>query len=212
MSTSNKKVSKQLKKKYNVQNVIINNNLSKTKVNTNELISLSNKCNKFEMIIGKYIFNKYINEIKDKSDENKSDENKSDENKSDENKSDENKSGEKNDNNKKNKITEESFMNKIFLLKKGIESNLLELKNELKEIKLADEVYKNNPKHYINKKTEFGYPDKFRCNFIRYNKHKYYRCKCKISGEDKDKMFCSRHYLEDNIHINNYIKLKNMVT
>tara|TARA_B100001093_G_scaffold358496_1_gene343082 strand:- start:13 stop:618 length:606 start_codon:yes stop_codon:yes gene_type:complete len=200
MSTSNKKISKQSKKKYSIQNVIINNNLSKTKVNTNELISLSNKCNKFEMIIGKYIFNKYIYEIKDKCDENNGDK-----------KIKKEKNKEKNDNSEKKKLTKEDFMNKIFLLKKGIESNLLELKNELKEIKLADEVYKNNPKLYINKKTEFGYPDKFRCNFIRYNKHKYYRCKCKISEDDKDKMFCSRHYQEDNIHINNYIKLKNMV-
>ena len=200
MSTSNKKISKQSKKKYSIQNVIINNNLSKTKVNTNELISLSNKCNKFEMIIGKYIFNKYIYEIKDKCDENNGDK-----------KIKKEKNKEKNDNSEKKKLTKEDFMNKIFLLKKGIESNLLELKNELKEIKLADEVYKKNPKLYINKKTEFGYPDKFRCNFIRYNKHKYYRCKCKISEDDKDKMFCSRHYQEDNIHINNYIKLKNMV-
>tara|TARA_B100000927_G_C16284840_1_gene397076 strand:- start:64 stop:726 length:663 start_codon:yes stop_codon:yes gene_type:complete len=110
--------------------------------------------------------------------------------------------------NKELKIDKNDFMNKLFMPKQSIHTNIDELKIELDKIEKANKAYEANPALYKNKKTEYGYPDKYRCMYIRYDKHKYYRCKCGVSNDDPDKTFCSRHYLIDNYHINEYLKLK----
>ena len=113
--------------------------------------------------------------------------------------------------NKELQIDKKDFMNKLFMPKQSIHTNIDELKIELDKIEKANKVYEANPTLYKNKKTEYGYPDKYRCMYIRYDKHKYYRCKCGVSNDDPDETFCSRHYLIDNCHINEYLKLKSEI-
>ena len=115
------------------------------------------------------------------------------------------------ENNNKSQIDKKQFMKKIFMIKDSIHTNIDELKIELENIEKANKAYESNPNLYKNKKTEYGYPDKYRCLYVRYEKHKYFRCKCGISEKDPDKTFCSRHYLLDNHCINEYLKLKSQI-
>ena len=148
---------------------------------SNDLINLSSPLSKFEKSVAVSIYNKYF----------------------------------KNNSilkeNKELKIDKKDFMNKLFMPKQSIHNNIDELKIELDKIEKANKAYEANLSLYKNKKTEYGYPDKYRCMYIRYDKHKYYRCKCGVSNDDPDKIFCSRHYLIDNCHINEYLKLKSQI-
>tara|TARA_B100000902_G_scaffold222148_1_gene211069 strand:- start:4532 stop:5161 length:630 start_codon:yes stop_codon:yes gene_type:complete len=148
---------------------------------SNDLINLSNPLSKFEKSVAVRIYDKYF------------------------------KNNSLLKENKELKIDKNDFMNKLFMPKQSIHTNIDELKIELDKIEKANKAYEANPTLYKNKKTEYGYPDKYRCMYIRYDKHKYYRCKCGISNDDPDETFCSRHYLIENYHINEYLKLKSEI-
>ena len=157
-------------------------NYEGTKKNkSNDLINVSNPLSKFEKAVAVSIYDKYF------------------------------KNNSLFKENKELKIDKKDFMNKLFMPKQSVHTNIDELKIEFDKIEKANKAYEANPTLYKNKKTEYGYPDKYRCMYIRYDKHKYYRCKCGVSNDDPDKTFCSRHYLIDNSHINEYLKLKSEI-
>ena len=85
------------------------------------------------------------------------------------------------------------YMNKVFM-------SLAELtiKNELAELRRATEVYEEDPKRYPALKTEFGYPEVFRCKHICFHKNKYWRCKQKKNKGDAD--YCTIHLHVANTH------------
>lgn len=175
--------------RYTIKNIKINYNHNS--VDNNDTVNFSKKISQFEINVALYIHKKYFD----------------------------NKNRNVKNNNHKSKpkeseskiIAKDAYLNKLFMFKKYHHSNIQQIKIELKEIESANQAYNEDPKCYLNKKTEFGYPDKFRCNFIRYDKHKFSRCKCKITNDDPENMFCTRHYLVENEHINEYLKLKSEV-
>ena len=98
---------------------------------------------------------------------------------------------------------------------------------DIEDINNADNVYERHPQ-YLNKitKTVYGYPDRYRCNYIIQSKHKYRRCKAKviINEDEKERInknsltladyndniydeYCSHHIYCENEHLDTYIKL-----
>ena len=72
---------------------------------------------------------------------------------------------------------------------------------DLKQMRLADKAYENNPKEF--KFNDFkSYPDILRCTFIIKHKHRYYRCKNKVINDDND--ICKKHENVENIYIDKY--------
>jgi hypothetical protein len=74
------------------------------------------------------------------------------------------------------------FKKKIFYTKPGVITQNILIKNELNDIKRANQIYQKEPNLYLPKirKTVFGYPDRYRCEFIIYFKNKFHRCKNKV--------------------------------
>jgi hypothetical protein len=82
-----------------------------------------------------------------------------------------------------------------------------EMADDYKRMKLATKAYAKSPISYTDKRTEYGLPEQFRCNYIIYSKHKYRRCACVISKECGENMYCARHYEKENAHMDAYSKL-----
>ena len=104
--------------------------------------------------------------------------------------------------------TEEDYINKVFITLAE-----MTIKNELDEIRRATELYDENPDRYPALKTEFGYPDAFRCKHICCQKNKYWRCKQKKNKGDAD--YCTQHLVIPNTYAETYrqvcIKVSTMV-
>ncbi len=82
-----------------------------------------------------------------------------------------------------------------------------EMADEYKRMKLATKAYRESPANYTDKRTEYGLPEQFRCNYIIYAKHKYRRCACVISKSCSENMYCTRHHEKENTHLDAYNKL-----
>ena len=97
------------------------------------------------------------------------------------------------------------YMGLIFIKKKSFISQHEYLRQEIDDIRRADIAYNAHPEDFPNHKTEYGYPDKFRCNYINlYKHHKLSRCAVKITAGDE--FYCKRHGTEPNKHIQDYQK------
>ena len=100
---------------------------------------------------------------------------------------------------------ESKFMNTLFIKKKHMTAdNWLQL--ELDEIAHANADYAADPKAFPSKKTDHGYPDEFRCNFIRQEKSYLKRCQSKlVDGE----FYCQQHMNTPNKFLREYEKAVN---
>jgi len=98
----------------------------------------------------------------------------------------------------------ERYMGLLFIKKKAFISQHEYLRQEIDDIRRADTAYNAHPEDFPNHKTEYGYPDKFRCNYIKLEKHKLARCSTKITSGDE--FYCKRHGTEPNKHIQDYQK------
>lgn len=100
---------------------------------------------------------------------------------------------------------ESKFMNTLFIKKKPMTAdNCLQL--ELDEIAHANADYAADPKAFPSKKTDHGYPDEFRCNFIKQDKTYLKRCQSKIvDGE----FYCQQHMNTPNKFLREYEKAVN---
>jgi hypothetical protein len=78
------------------------------------------------------------------------------------------------------------------------------LKDDLKNMAIADKAYNINPKNFIPKDYN-SLPDVLRCTYIRQHKHRYYRCQNKIINDDND--ICKKHENCENIYIDKYNEL-----
>jgi len=78
------------------------------------------------------------------------------------------------------------------------------LKEDLKNMAIADKAYNINPKNF-NPKDYNSLPDVLRCTYIRKYKHRYYRCHNKIINDDND--ICKKHENCENIYIDKYNEL-----
>jgi hypothetical protein len=78
------------------------------------------------------------------------------------------------------------------------------LKEDLKQMSIADKAYEINPKEY-NINDNASLPDILRCTYIRKYKHRYYRCKNKVINDDCD--VCKKHENCENIYIDKYNEL-----
>jgi hypothetical protein len=127
-----------------------------------------------------------------------------------------------------NKITEQykNFVKEYFSIKPQIISQEEQLIKELKDIKRADEIYIKYSK-YANKilKTVYGFPNRYRCEFIIMNKHKLQRCKNKVFKDnniciddctnindinnEQHLFLCKKHINDNNIYAKEYYELVN---
>lgn len=98
----------------------------------------------------------------------------------------------------------ERYMGLIFIKKRPFISQHEYLRQEIEDIRRADTVYNARPGDFPNHKTEYGYPDKFRCNYIKLDKHKLSRCSIKITSGDE--FYCKRHGTEPNKYMQDYQK------
>ena len=78
------------------------------------------------------------------------------------------------------------------------------LKEDLKNMAIADKAYELNPKNF-NPSEYDSLPDVLRCSFIRKSKHRYYRCRNKVINDDSD--ICKKHENSENIYIDRYNEL-----
>jgi len=78
------------------------------------------------------------------------------------------------------------------------------IKEDLKQMNIADKSYELNPKTYNINDNE-SLPDVLRCTHIRKYKHRYYRCKNKVINDDCD--VCKKHENCENIYIDKYNEL-----
>lgn len=97
---------------------------------------------------------------------------------------------------------ETKFMNTLFIKKKPLTADSY-LQLELDEIAHANEDYAADPKSFPSKKTEHGYPDEFRCNFIRQDKQYLKRCQSKAID---DEFYCQQHMNTPNKFLREYEK------
>lgn len=113
-----------------------------------------------------------------------------------------------NSTNSTNSITKKQFMDRIFIHSKGLITQTELLQNEIDNIKKANEEYNLYPEKYIqNKKTIYGYPEEYRCNFIIYNKNKFTRCCNKINDNTHNEIYCSLHWDIENKYYDIYTQL-----
>jgi hypothetical protein len=98
------------------------------------------------------------------------------------------------------------YLQKIFYCKRQSFRILQEdvLKEDLKQMAIADNAYDINPKQY-NILAYDSFPDVLRCTYIRKYKHRYYRCKNKVINDDSD--ICKKHENSDNIYLDKYNEL-----
>jgi hypothetical protein len=99
---------------------------------------------------------------------------------------------------------EERYMGLLFIKKKQFISQHEYLRQEIEDIRRADIAYNAHPEDFPSYKTEYGYPDKVRCNYIKLDKHKLSRCAVKITVGDE--FYCKRHGTEPNKHMQDYKK------
>jgi hypothetical protein len=128
---------------------------------------------------------------------------------------------------KKIKEEREKFNKEFFRNKPQTISQREQILQDIEDIENADNIYKRHPQ-YLDKitKTVYGYPNRYRCNYIILSKHKYHRCKSKVAvdKEEKERLnknslsisdynneiygdYCSHHINSDNEHLKPYIKL-----
>ncbi len=100
------------------------------------------------------------------------------------------------------------FMDTVMPHKVGKLSQDDMVREELETIALADECYTDDPDLYPDKRTEYGYPDQFRCNFIIYRRNRFGRCSNVISKEDPDDMYCCKHSSEYCEYADEYAAIK----
>lgn len=98
------------------------------------------------------------------------------------------------------------YLQKVFDLERHSFRILQEdvLKEDLKNITIADKAYELNPNNF-NPKEYDSLPDILRCTYIRKYKHRYYRCQNKIINDDHD--ICKKHENCENIYIDIYNNL-----
>ncbi len=98
------------------------------------------------------------------------------------------------------------YLQKIFDLERHSFRIIQEdvLKEDLKNITIADKAYERNPNNFNPKEYE-SLPNVLRCTYIRKYKHRYYRCQNKIINDDHD--ICKKHENCENIYIDIYNNL-----
>ena len=122
------------------------------------------------------------------------------------------------------KDEKEKFNKEYFLTKPQTISQEQQIINEINDIKQANKIYETDEK-YSNKiiKTVYGYPDRYRCEYIMVKNHKLTRCKCKVLkdkeidtdmtasineiNDDLHLYKCSKHINSDNKYSNEYYEL-----
>lgn len=97
---------------------------------------------------------------------------------------------------------ENKCMNILFIKKKPMTVDS-QLQLELDEIAHANADYAADPKAFPSKKTEHGYPEEFRCNFIR--QEKIYLKRCHAKSVDNE-FYCTQHMNTPNKHLREYEK------
>lgn len=100
---------------------------------------------------------------------------------------------------------ETKFMNTLFIKKKPMTADS-HLQLELDEITRANADYAADPKAFPSKKTDHGYPDEFRCNFIRQDRSYLKRCQNKAV---EDEFYCTQHMNTPNKFLREYEKAVN---
>jgi hypothetical protein len=127
---------------------------------------------------------------------------------------------------KKIKESKKKFENDFYCTKPQTISQKDQIIKDIEDIEMADDIYENNPEYEIKvNKTIYGYPDRYRCEYIILSKHKYHRCKAKVmlneeyaKTVDKDidieerndfiyEYCCSHHFNMKNEHLTEYNKL-----
>jgi hypothetical protein len=110
-------------------------------------------------------------------------------------------------------VTYSRYLNRLFIKKRVYITQHELLVAELAEIANADKLYADNPDFYPAQNTEYGYPDEFRCNYIKKDqgKHKLYRCGYKIARPNSE-YHCTKHMLEKNCFLDEYNKLASALT
>jgi hypothetical protein len=104
----------------------------------------------------------------------------------------------------------EKYINTMFI-KPAKPLTLMEsIKQEHNTIKRATELYTANPEHYKNCKTEYGFPDQFRCQYI--TKHNKYIARCALKKSADDINYCTRHKYSINAKAAEYLQLINQLT
>lgn len=97
---------------------------------------------------------------------------------------------------------ETKYMNTLFIKKKPMTADS-HLQLELDEIAQANADYAADPKAFPSKKTVHGYPDEFRCNFIR--QCKTYITRCQNKSVDNE-FYCTQHMDTPNKLLREYEK------
>lgn len=100
------------------------------------------------------------------------------------------------------------FIDKIIPHKVGKLSQDDIVLEELETISRADECYADDPELYPDKRTEYGYPDQFRCNYIIYRRNRFNRCSNMISKDDPDNLYCCKHSSEYCEYADSYNQIK----
>lgn len=100
---------------------------------------------------------------------------------------------------------ETKYMNTLFIKKKPMSSDSY-LQLELDEIIRANAEYAADPKAFPSKKTAHGYPDEFRCNFIKQDRSYLKRCQSKTVD---DEFYCTQHMNTPNKFLREYEKAIN---
>lgn len=118
----------------------------------------------------------------------------------------------------------DTFKNEYFTIMPSFISQEEEIIKELEDITLANAIYIKHPEYKKNIiTTVYGYPDRYRCEFITVNKHKFSRCKSKVyrdkllepdttltDDENNDAQYlykCKKHLHIENKYIDDYHKL-----
>lgn len=120
-----------------------------------------------------------------------------------------------------------NFNKEFFRNKPQTISQKEQVLNDIDDLEAAENVYERYPQ-YSDKvtKTVYGYPDRYRCNYIILSKHKYHRCKAKVAVDEDEKErinknglspseyndmiygeFCNHHINCENEHLDTYINL-----
>jgi hypothetical protein len=97
------------------------------------------------------------------------------------------------------------YMNTLFIKKKPMSADS-HLQMELDEITRANADYAADPKAFPSKKTDHGYPDEFRCNFIKQDRSYLKRCQSKAVD---DEFYCTQHMNMPNKLLREYEKAVN---
>ncbi len=111
----------------------------------------------------------------------------------------------------------EIFLQELFPTRPEIIEQTDELDAELDTISRATAEYARCPEDYPTGRTQWGYPDSLRCNYISYVRHRFTRCACKIStiGNTSQSLqshpFCAKHLAQDNPHQTEYNRLANTI-